>query len=362
MFNSVYAGKKVLVTGHTGFKGSWLCAWLKMLGAELCGIALEPETDPAHWDLLNLGIDSFFCDIRDREKLKTIFDQFQPEIVFHLAAQPIVLRSYEIPAETFEVNVMGTVNILECCRNCKSVRAIVAVTSDKCYENREQYTGYVESDPMGGYDPYSASKGCSELVINSYRSSFFNPAEYGKKHNILLASARAGNVIGGGDWAENRLIPDIVKAAAENRKVQIRNPRSTRPWQHVLEPLSGYLLLGGELFKGNTGCAEPWNFGPDEKGVINVGDAAKMMKECWQDIELEYGILSSQPHEAGLLHLNCEKAARELDWHGVLNTKEMFEFTAGWYREFYLNKKVATFEQLDRYLKLAERRNLKWIK
>ena len=362
MFGSVYAGKKVLVTGNTGFKGSWLCAWLKMLGAELCGIALAPETDPAHWNLLKLDMQSFFCDIRAREKIQTVFNEFQPEIVFHLAAQPIVLRSYEIPVETFDVNVMGTVNILECCRNCRSVRSIVAVTSDKCYENREQYAGYTESDPMGGYDPYSASKGCSELVINSYRRSFFNPDDYGKTHHTLLASTRAGNVIGGGDWAENRLIPDIVKAASKKRAVKIRNPFSTRPWQHVLEPLSGYLLLGAELFKGNIQCAEPWNFGPDEKGIINVGDAAEMMKACWKDIELESGTASPQPHEAGLLHLNCEKAADKLDWHGVLSAGEMFEFTAGWYREFYLNKKVITFEQLDQYLKLAEIRGLKWIK
>ena len=362
MFDSVYKGKKVLITGHTGFKGSWLAAWLKMLGADLCGAALEAETDPSHWELLNIDMKSLICDIRNREKLLQIFTEFQPEIVFHLAAQPIVLRSYDIPAETFEINVTGTVNVLECCRLTPSVRAIVAVTSDKCYENREQQRGYIESDPMGGYDPYSASKGCCELVINSWRRSFFNNDDYGKKHNTLLASGRAGNVIGGGDWAANRLIPDIVKAAAEKKAVLIRNPRSTRPWQHVLEPLSGYLQLGAELFKGNITAADAWNFGPDGSGIIDVGTAAKKMQEYWNDIQLDFGTPPAQQHEAGLLHLNCGKAAKELEWHGVLSADEMFAFTANWYKDFYLNKKTDSFEQLEKYLLTAEERKLKWTK
>lgn len=360
MFDSQYKGKKVLLTGHTGFKGSWLAAWLKMLGADVCGVALAPETVPAHWNLLDLDVKSVICDIRDRKNLQKIFEEFQPETVFHLAAQPIVLKSYEIPAETFEINVTGTANILECCRRTPSVRAIVAVTSDKCYENREQTAGYKESDPMGGYDPYSASKGCCELVINSWRRSFFNNDDYGKKHHTLLASGRAGNVIGGGDWAENRLIPDIVRAAAEKKAVLIRNPRSTRPWQHVLEPLSGYLQLGAELLKGNTKAAEAWNFGPDGSGMIDVGTAAKKMQEYWEDIELNFGTPPDQPHEAGLLHLNCEKAAKELQWHGVLSADEMFGFTAKWYKEFYLNNRTVSFEQLEKYLTMAEERNLKW--
>lgn len=360
MFKSVYSGRRVLVTGHTGFKGSWLCAWLKMLNAEICGIALEAKTDPAHWKLLDMDIDSRICDIRDREKIQNIFREFQPEIVFHLAAQPIVRLSYEIPAETFEVNVMGTVNILDICRSTPGVKAIVAVTSDKCYENREQHTGYCETDPMGGFDPYSASKGCSELVINSYRKSFFAPAAYGTAHRTLLASGRAGNVIGGGDWARDRLIPDIVRATAGNHPARVRNPLSTRPWQHVLEPLSGYLQLGAELFLGNTCAAEAWNFGPDENGVINVGNAAKRMQEFWDEITFVCDTPPDQPHEAGLLHLNCRKANEKLQWHGVLTAKEMFEFTALWYRKFYRENRIVTIDQLEKYIELAQKRNLKW--
>ena len=361
MFDSIYKGRKVLITGHTGFKGSWLAAWLKMLGADVCGIALEPETAPAHWNLLALDVKSVICDIRDREKLQKIFAEFQPETVFHLAAQPIVLRSYGIPVETFEINVMGTANILECCRNTPSVRAIVAVTSDKCYENREQTAGYTESDPMGGYDPYSASKGCCELVVSSYRRSFFNTADYGRKHQLLLASARAGNVIGGGDWAKDRLVPDIMRAAAAGVAAKIRNPFATRPWQYVLEPLSGYLQLGAELFLGKCSAAGAWNFGPDADGVVSVGKAAEMLAEKWEDIKFVFDTPAEQPHEATLLQLDCSKAHEELAWHGVLTPEEMFSFTAEWYREYYRNDRVITGEQLDRYIALAAERGLAWI-
>ncbi|MBQ9786890.1 MAG: CDP-glucose 4,6-dehydratase [Lentisphaeria bacterium] len=362
MFNDIYRGKRVLVTGSTGFKGSWLCAWLQMLGSEVCGIALEPETSPAHYPLLNLKMRQEICDIRNREKMQEIFSSFQPEIVFHLAAQPLVRLSYRIPAETFEVNVMGTVNVLEVCRNTPQLRAIVAVTSDKCYENKEQLSGYRESDPMGGHDPYSSSKGCSELVINSYRRSFFSPSEYGKSHRVLLASGRAGNVIGGGDWAQDRLIPDMVKAAAAGVPAGIRNPHATRPWQHVLEPLSGYLLLGAELFQGNRAVAAPWNFGPDESGVTDVKTAVEMMQKKWHEITFFINEDPGAVHEAKLLQLNCTRAAELLAWHGVLRAEEMFEFTARWYRKFYRENKVVTFEQLEKYIALAEERGLKWSK
>ncbi|MBR7131491.1 MAG: CDP-glucose 4,6-dehydratase [Lentisphaeria bacterium] len=361
MFNSVYQGKRVLLTGHTGFKGSYLASWLSRMGAEVCAVALAPESSPAHWDLLSLPVESHLVDIRELAGLQQIFTSFQPEMVFHLAAQPIVRLSYDIPVETFETNVMGTVNILECCRRAPSLRAAVIVTSDKCYENREQSAGYIESDPMGGYDPYSASKGCCELVVSSYRRSFFNTADYGRKHQLLLASARAGNVIGGGDWAKDRLVPDIMRAAAAGVAAKIRNPFATRPWQYVLEPLSGYLQLGAELFLGKCSAAGAWNFGPDADGVVSVGKAAEMLAEKWEDIKFVFDTPAEQPHEATLLQLDCSKAHEKLAWHGVLTPEEMFSFTAEWYREYYRNDRVITGEQLDRYIALAAERGLAWI-
>jgi CDP-glucose 4,6-dehydratase len=362
MFKSVYEGKKVLLTGHTGFKGSHLALWLQMLGADVCGVALEPESDPAHYRLLDLKIDSNICDIRNMPQLQKIFQEFQPEIVFHLAAQPIVRLSYSIPVETFEVNVMGTVNILELCRRTPSVKSAVIVTSDKCYENMEQLRGYTENDPMGGYDPYSASKGCAELVVNSFRRSFFNNADYGVKHHCLVASARAGNVIGGGDWAVDRLVPDIMRAAAANIPARIRNPRATRPFQHVLEPLSGYLQLGAELFLGNTAAAEAWNFGPSRDGIIDVRTVAEMLKSAWNELDFIIDEPAEQLHEANLLHLDCSKAAEKLAWHGILSVEEMFDFTAGWYREFYRSNRVISAEQIAKYITIAEEKVLEWTK
>lgn len=354
MFNNIYNGRKVLVTGDSGFKGSWLCAWLKMMGAELCGVALEPDTEPAHSSLLGLDYRKEVCDIRDLEKLQKIFDDFQPEAVFHLAAQPIVRLSYEIPVETFSSNVMGTVNVLEACRHTRSVRAVVAISSDKCYENREQLVGYREDDPMGGHDPYSASKGCTELVISSYRKSFFNTPD------VLLASARAGNVIGGGDWAKDRLVPDIMRAAAKQEAVIIRNPDSCRPWQHVLEPLGGYLLLGQKLLDGDAQAAEAWNFGPDDEGMITVHQAACALQKEWNAIEIDVQTLPGQPHEAKLLLLDCSKAAERLKWHGVLSAQENFEMTAAWYREFYTSGKIITSKQINDYITKAQERKLSW--
>ena len=279
LFNGIYNNKTVLVTGHTGFKGSWLCFWLIQMGAKVIGYSLEPPTSPNHFELLNLDMVSVIGDIRDSDKLNAVFAQYQPEIVFHLAAQPLVRLSYKEPVETFETNVIGTLKVFEACRNTKSVRAIVNITSDKCYENKEWVWGYRENDPMGGYDPYSASKGCAELVTSSYRNSFFNVNEYGKSHNVLLASCRAGNVIGGGDWAKDRLMTDIMVAVSEGKKVVIRNPRATMPWQHVLEPLSGYLMLGQKLFEGKKEFAQAWNFGPGEQGAITVKEVVENIKK-----------------------------------------------------------------------------------
>lgn len=362
MFNNIYSGKKVLVTGHTGFKGSWLCAWLKMLGAEICGVALESNTTPNHFELLENNFRSEICNICDAKKLQEIFADFQPEAVFHLAAQPIVRLSYKEPVDTFAVNVMGTVNVLEACRHTPSVRAVVAISSDKCYENREQLKGYTENDPMGGYDPYSASKGCTELVISSYRRSFFNISDFGTKHHTLLASARAGNVIGGGDWACDRLVPDIMKSAAEKKEAVIRSPKSVRPWQHVLEPLSGYLLLGEKLLSGDTSSAEAWNFGPDDNGVVCVEQAADALKSFWSDISLKIDPPKDQPHEAKLLLLDCTKAAERLNWKGVLTLQQAFEMTSAWYRSFYTENLTLTLPQIEQYISLAQQKNLSWTK
>ena len=362
MFGGVYRGKKVLLTGHTGFKGSWLAVWLKELGAEVCGVSLAPDSEPDHFSLVKPEIRSEICDIRDRRKLSGIMQAFQPEIVFHLAAQPLVRKSYREPLNTFETNIIGTANILEECRNCASVRGIVAISSDKCYENREQETGYRETDPMGGYDPYSASKGCMELVLASYRRSFFHPADYGTKHHILLASGRAGTVIGGGDWAEDRLVPDMMKAAAASTPVQIRNPQATRPWQHVLEPLSGYLALGEKLLKGETSFAEGWNFGPAHDGMITVAETAAALARCWDAVQITTPPQTGQPHEACLLKLDCTKAAERLQWHGVLTPEEAFRMTAEWYKAFYLERQLLTREQLAAYIQKAEDRGLAWTK
>ncbi|MFA7230159.1 MAG: CDP-glucose 4,6-dehydratase [Victivallaceae bacterium] len=362
MFRSIYHGKRVLVTGHTGFKGSWLALWLKKLGAEVTGYALPPPTIPNHYELTAPEINSVTGCILDTAKLEQVFSEFSPEIVFHLAAQPLVRLSYSQPQETFQTNVLGTVNVLDACRQCNSVRAIVNVTSDKCYENREWVWGYRENDAMGGYDPYSASKGCAELVASSYRNSFFNPADYGRKHHTLLASCRAGNVIGGGDWAADRLIPDIMKAAAQKKTVEIRNPHAVRPWQHVLEPLSGYLQTGQKLLEGRIEFSGAWNFGPNDEEVIAVGDVVARMKRVWPEVNYSVPGNVEHPHEAGLLKLDCSKAATLLKWHGVWDSTTTFSRTADWYRKFYENNVILSDEDLELYIKAAEGQQLTWTK
>jgi len=362
VFNDVYRGRRVLITGHTGFKGSWLVFWLRELGAQVCGVALPPESSPNHWELLDTGARSESCDIRDLDKLEAIFSDFRPEAVFHLAAQPLVRRSYRDPAATFAINVTGTANVLQAVRECDAVRAVVVVTSDKCYENREQPGGYREDDPMGGYDPYSASKGCAELVVSSFRRSFFNPADYGRTHRTLLASGRAGNVLGGGDWAEDRLVPDIMRGAAKGEAAVIRNPASVRPWQHVLESLSGYLALGERLLAGEAEFAEGWNFGPSDGKVVTVGEAAEALRREWPDIKLELSPPTEAPHEAKLLTLDCSKAADKLKWRGVWTPEECFRRTARWYRDFYRNGRVDTAEDLREYLDDARKAGLAWTK
>ena len=361
LFCGVYKKRKVLITGHTGFKGSWLALWLSQIGADILGYALGPDTNPNHFSMLDLPIESVIGDIGDIKHLTRVFDRFQPEIIFHLAAQSLVRRSYDDPAETFKTNVMGTVNIFEACRRTSSVRAVINVTSDKCYENREWVWGYRENDPMGGYDPYSASKGCAELVTAAYRNSFFNLAEYDRKHYTLLASVRAGNVIGGGDWAKDRIITDIMETVGQGEKLYIRNPLATRPWQHVLEPLSGYLLLGQKLLEGKAEFAEAWNFGPNDDGVIPVLQMVKQMRKTWNKIDYQIEQDENNPHEADLLKLDSSKARMKLNWKGVWDSRTTFAKTAIWYQCYYENQQVITENQLKEYVADANRLGLAWV-
>lgn len=333
-FNNIFEGKTVLITGHTGFMGSWLCIWLRELGANVIGYALEPYTDRDNFVVANMSakIKSNIGDIRDYNRLKSVFDEYQPEIVFHMAAQPLVRLSYEQPKLTYDTNVGGTVNIFECCRLTESVRVIINVTSDKCYQNNEWVWGYRESDPLGGYDPYSSSKGCSELITSAYKSSFFDQSGRGE-HLKYISSVRAGNIIGGGDWRQDRLIPDCVRALKNNEPIGIRSPKSVRPWQHVLEPLCGHLLLVSKMYEEGEKYSGAWNFGPDYKSVIEVEEVVRRLVKCWgsgEYIDLS-SELSHQPHEAQLLLLDISKATMLLKWTPVLNIDQAIEYTVKWY-------------------------------
>lgn len=313
-FNKVrptfWQGKRVLLTGHTGFKGSWMSLWLQSMGAHLRGVALEPPTEPSLFQVARVahGMDHQIADIRDDEKIRTIVAEFKPEIIIHMAAQPLVRLSYQQPIATFATNVMGTVHVLEAARHAGSVRAIVNITTDKCYENQEWPWGYRESEPMGGHDPYSSSKGCAELVSGAYRQSFL------KNEGIALATARAGNVIGGGDWALDRLVPDILRALENQQTVSIRNPHATRPWQHVLEPLSGYLLLAERLYENGQTDAEGWNFGPREEDALPVQWIVERLCEEWGSNATWVLQPGDHPHEANYLKLDISKARQRLQW------------------------------------------------
>lgn len=354
LFGDQYRGRRVLLTGHTGFKGSWLALWLAELGADVVGLSLQPDTSPNHWDLLRLRNTDLRCDIRDYQTLKHAFDDVQPEIVFHLAAQPLVRRSYRDPLETWSTNVMGTANLLEACRNTKSVRAIVVVTTDKCYENRERKQGYNEADRLGGHDPYSASKASAELVAASYRSAFFHEA-----NSPLLATARAGNVIGGGDWSEDRLVPDLVRAIASGNALVIRLPQATRPWQHVLESLSGYLLLGKKLLEGRKEFAEAWNFGPTPEDNRTVADVLTHLRAHWP--ELNWKVTEHlQPHEAGLLYLDSAKANQRLGWQPTWYLDDALTATAEWYRAYLSHGRVESRTQLAAFIAQARAAGREW--
>jgi CDP-glucose 4,6-dehydratase len=360
MFKAAYHNRRVLITGHTGFKGSWLAVWLSQMGAKITGYSLQPPTQPNHFQLLDLDINSVNGDIRDLDKLKAVFREQQPEIVFHLAAQAIVRLSYRDPVETFTSNVMGTVNVLEAARSTETVRAIVNVTSDKCYENREWLWGYREVDALGGHDPYSASKGCCEIVTGCWRRSFFNPKDYGTSHQTLLASTRAGNVIGGGDWAPDRLIPDIVRAFHGNERVLIRNPQAIRPWQHVLEPLSGYLLLGQRLLEGRKEFAEAWNFGPPDEDAVTVEELVGHAKRIWPGVHYECKEDSDGFHEAGTLRLDCSKARAGLRWRPVWDVGTAVQKTILWYKAFYESKEITSSKDIESYIQDATNKKLIW--
>ena len=360
LFSGIYKDKTVLVTGHTGFKGSWLCFWLKQMGAKVVGYSLEAPTNPNHFELLNLDITSIKGNIKDLEHLNTVFQTYKPDIVFHLAAQALVKYSYENPIETYETNVIGTLKVFEASR-INNVKAIVNITSDKAYENKEWIWGYRENDPMGGYDPYSSSKGCADLLATSYRNSYFNINEYKKTHNTLLATCRAGNVIGGGDWAKDRLITDIMISVSLGKKVSIRNPKATRPWEHVLEPLSGYLHIGQKLLEEKVEFAEAWNFGPSDEGSITVEEVVQNVKKHWDKIDYEINQDPNQLHEANLLKLDCTKANTILKWKDVWDSETTFEKTVNWYKNFYENnKELLTQSDLENYIKEAVGKNIVW--
>lgn len=360
-FKNTYRGKNVLVTGHTGFKGSWLCAWLIKLGANVTGFSSYLPSNPCNFEVLNLKnkLTHYQGDTRNLNELKKNFDKFQPQVVFHLAAQPIVRKSYDEPKLTFDSNVGGVVNVLECIKNSSSVEAGVIITSDKCYQNLEWEWGYRENDRLGGKDPYSASKACVEIACKSYITSFFNTPNSPK-----VSTTRAGNVIGGGDWAPDRIVPDCVKAWSKQKKPFIRNPGATRPWQHILEPLSGYLCLGEHLLNRPDNIAgEAFNFGPDSKVNQSVGQLADLFLKFWGQGSWKHPKLPQDKKESILLKLCCDRALHRLAWYAILDFQETVKLTAEWYKNYYNNScdmYEFTCSQIDYYAKKAVSLNMPW--
>jgi CDP-glucose 4,6-dehydratase len=347
-----YKDKRVFVTGHTGFKGSWLCSFLDVLGASHAGYSLKPSTNPSHSELLKSNKNSFIGNLSDVEYLTESMQKFQPELVFHLAAQPLVRESYRDPLNTYQTNVIGSLNLLEAVRNCPSVKAVVIITTDKVYENKEWIYPYRENDELGGYDMYSSSKACSEIMLKSYQRSFFNINDYKIKHSVLIASARAGNVIGGGDWSLDRLIPDMVKAVADKKITEIRNPSAVRPWQHVLDCLSGYLMLGAKLMDEEVEFAEAWNFAPYSFESKTVKEVVEISKSIWDEINVQYGNSFASPHEANLLKLDNTKALSRLGWKPLWDTNQAITKTIEWYKSYYLTNNLLTGQQIEEYCAL----------
>lgn len=337
IFDNFYKGKTVLVTGHTGFKGSWLSIWLHELGAEVVGVGLDPYSERDNFVLSGIGSRikaDIRADIRDGLKMKEILAEYRPEIVFHLAAQPLVRLSYDIPVETYETNVMGTINVMEAIRATNSVKVAVMITTDKCYDNKEQLRGYKEDDAFGGYDPYSSSKGACEIAIQSWRRSYFNPIDYGKKHTVSLASVRAGNVIGGGDWALDRIIPDCIRALEAGIPIDIRSPKAVRPWEHVLEPLSGYMMLAQRMWEYPTKFCEGWNFGPESESVSTVWEVATELVKNFGYGELKDSSDPNAVHEAKLLMLDITKAKTRLGWYPRMDMRQTMALVADWYKRY----------------------------
>lgn len=364
-FQNAFKGKTVLITGHTGFKGSWLAAWLKLLGANVIGIALDPSTEPSHFSTSKISIDiiDYRVDIRSYSEIEPIILKHQPDFIFHLAAQALVGVSYEEPNQTWTTNVIGTLNILESLRRLKNKCVAVFITSDKCYDNVEWVWGYRENDRLGGPDPYSASKASAEILIRSHYKSFFSQ----KENNVLIGSARAGNVIGGGDWSNGRLIPDCIKAWSKKSNVELRYPNSTRPWQHVLEPLSGYLLQASAMANSldQKLHGESFNFGPANENNHNVVDLVEKMASHWDQVKWTIKIDADAKYESSLLKLNCDKALHMLHWQPVMSFDETVEMTVNWYQAYYKDSNSAalkTIEQIHQYSNLALDRNIIWTK
>ena len=363
LFANIYSGRRVLVTGHTGFKGSWLALWLKHLGAEVAGYSLDVPSSPANFDLLGLErrVQHYVGDIRYRARLAEVIDEFRPEMIFHLAAQSLVRRSYTDPVSTFEINTLGMVNLLECVRTRPWIKVAVLITSDKAYRNDEWCWGYRETDALGGHDPYSGSKSCAELVAHSYYHSFLRHTP------TRIATSRAGNVIGGGDWAEDRIVPDCIRAWSQGKTVEVRSPRATRPWQHALEPLSGYLWLGARLWQKADGLnGEAFNFGPDAHVNQTVAELLDAMAVRWPGVQWQVpNGCEQRENEAMLLKLSCDKALFHLNWRAVLQLPETVVFTVDWYRNWHEGKQDLydyTLEQIDKYCQFAHERGLPWVR
>lgn len=345
--NEIYKGKKVLITGHTGFKGSWLALWLNKIGADVAGYSLPPDK-LSHFNLLNLKIKNYFHDINDEFALKQAFDEFKPDIVFHLAAQALVLDSYADPVTTYNTNVIGSLKVYKAALNA-GVNCLVSITTDKVYDNKEWDNGYCENDTLGGHDPYSSSKACVELMTSSFKKSFLS------KNQMLLATARAGNVIGGGDWASNRLIPDLIRDAVSGNVTKIRYPNSIRPWQHVLEPLFGYLLIGEKLLSGKSEFATSFNLGPAIDDVTSVKKVCEVASLTWEVLKFDFNHTDEKLHEAGILKLNISKALSELNWKPIWKTETSINQTINWYKDYYTEGKCNSLVDIENFLKFIDK-------